>query len=105
MRPIDLQDNLSKAPLAGREQNIQQAASDQAQRSGAQELNREHALNQTRPTEAEEADGADNRVDDKSGGAGQQGQRQRRESNRSAAEETVERPSPSAFSREIDLTA
>ena len=38
MRPIDLQDNLSKAPLAGREQGPQQASADLGQRHGAQEL-------------------------------------------------------------------
>jgi hypothetical protein len=44
MRPIDLQDNLSKAPLAGREQAIQQANADLGQRHVAQELDRQHLL-------------------------------------------------------------
>ena len=44
MNAIHLQDNLSKAPLAGREQGIQQASADFGQRHGAQELNRQHAL-------------------------------------------------------------
>ena len=64
VRPIDLQDNLSKAPLAGREQQIQQSVADQGQRQGAQALNREHLLDQSRTLASAESDAADNRVDD-----------------------------------------
>lgn len=105
MRPIDLQDNLSKAPLAGREQGIQQANSDQGQRHGAQVLNREHLLDQTRTTETEHADAADNRVDDPPDD-GRGGQRRRRQADGSTDDaDTVERPRVSATSRDIDLMA
>jgi hypothetical protein len=79
MNAIHLQDNLSKAPLAGREQGIQQASADFGQRHGAQELNRQHALDQTRTTAREDAEGPDNRVDDPPDD-GRGGQRRRRRS-------------------------
>jgi hypothetical protein len=106
MRPIDLQDNLSKAPLAGREQTIQQNSADLAQRAGAQELNREHLLNQTRTTESAASDAADNRVDDDDEGRGGQDRRDgRRRRKDERHEEGAPAPSRSAYSREIDLTA
>lgn len=105
MRPIDLLDNMSKAPLAGREQGIQQASADQGQRHGAQALNREHLLDQTRPTEAEDVDVADNRLDDHpDDGSGDRGRR-RRHDGKDHEPETSERPRVSATSREIDLMA
>ena len=63
MNSMHLQDNLSKAPLAGREQAIQQASADLGQRHGAKELDRQHPLDQTRTKAAEDAEGPDNRVD------------------------------------------
>ncbi len=63
MRPIDLQDNLSKATLASREQQIQQNSADQGQRQGAMRLDDEHALDQTRTVPMDDTDGAENRVD------------------------------------------
>ena len=105
MRAIDLQDNLSKAPLAGREQGIQQSSAELGQRHGAQELNRQHAHDQTRTKASEETEGPDNRVDDHDDGRGQyQGQHgSRREPD--DQQEPVERPRPSETSREIDLMA
>ena len=107
MRPVDLQDNLSKAPLAGREQSVQQASPDLGQRAAAQELARERALDQTRPTEAPEADNADNRVDDDERGSGDpRHHRQRRDGRaESEADDGAQLHSPSDFSRQIDLTA
>jgi len=77
--PIHLQDNFSKAPLAGREQNIQQASADLAQRQASQTLNQEHILDQSRTRPAAQSDAAENRVDDREerrgqgrGGSGQQ---------------------------------
>lgn len=77
VRPIHLQDNLSKAPLAGREQQIQQSVADQGQRQGAQALNREHLLDQSRPRPTAESDAADNRVDDHERQRGRGGSRRR----------------------------
>ena len=105
MNAIHLQDNLSKAPLAGREQGIQQASADFGQRHGAQELNRQHALDPTRTTAREAAEGPDNRVDDPPDD-GRGGQRRRRSRDDGGGEqEPVELQSPSAMSREIDLLA
>jgi len=75
--PIHMQDNLSKAPLAGREQHIQQSSADQAQRQGSQALNREHILDQSRTRPSTASDAAQNRVDDREGRPGQGGSGQR----------------------------
>ena len=70
MRPIDLQDNFSKAPLASREQQIQQSAADFAQRSAAMEDDAERILNHSRPAPSEELDPAENRETDPPGDDG-----------------------------------
>ncbi len=106
MRPIDLQDNMSKAPLAGREQAIHQSSADLGQRHGAQELNRQHLLDQTRTAAAAEADDAENNVDDHpDSGRGSQGRRHGRHHSDTDATNDTEAPRPSAHSREIDLMA
>ena len=107
MRSIDLQDNLSKAPLAGREQGIQQSSADLGQRPGAQALNRQHVLDQTRTSESEKSERADNRVDDPpdDGRNNQHGDRQHAEDDAGGPAEATERQRPSATSREIDLMA
>jgi hypothetical protein len=107
MRPIDLLDNLSKAPLAGREQGIQQANAEFGQRHGAQALERQHRLDQTRTKAGENAEGPDNRVDDHpDDGRGNQ-RRSRRQQNQddNALREAVELHAPSPASRQIDLLA
>jgi len=48
MRPVDLQDNFSKAPLAAREQHIQQTRADNAQYQAAQQQGKEHVTDQRR---------------------------------------------------------
>jgi len=48
MRPVDLQDNFSKAPLAAREQHIQQTRADQAQYQAARQQGKTHAADQRR---------------------------------------------------------
>ena len=107
MRPIDLQDNLSKAPLVGREQAVQQASSEIGQRHGARALDQEHALDQTRVRQGEESETAENRVDDDGGrrhGDGRrQGRRQRQDGD--GENHAAERPRPAGFSRQIDVTA
>ena len=60
---IHLQDNLSKAPLVGREQNIQQASADLAQRQASQALDQERVLDQSRAHPSGATDTAENRVD------------------------------------------
>ncbi len=71
VRPIDLQDNYSKAPLAAREQHLLQVRPEQSQHHIARQQNQEHVLDQSRIRAAEDADAAENRVDDH-GGRGQE---------------------------------
>lgn len=106
MNAIHLQDNLSKAPLAGREQAIVQASADFGQRHGVKELDRQHALDQTRTKAGEDAEGPENRVDDPpDDGRGGQRRRRRSRDDGDGPKQPVERPSPSAMSRQIDLLA
>jgi|GEM_PF-579919 len=84
IRPIDLQDNYSKAPLAAREQNILQMRPEMAQHNIARQQNQEHALDHSRVRESEEADTAENRVDDHEG---RQEQRQRKQKSALSQEE------------------
>ena len=54
MKPIDLQDSFSKAPLVAREQHIQQSSAEIAQRHLAAESAAERELDRGRPVAAEE---------------------------------------------------
>ena len=67
VRPIDLQDNFSKAPLAGREQHIQQARPEMAQRQLAQDQANEQVANQSRLQPTEESGKAELRAGDQDG--------------------------------------
>ena len=85
VRPIDMQDNLSKAPLASRVQGLQQGAAEMAQRQAAIESRQQHALDQTRTTPTAEAQGS--RVNaDAERDRRQQQQRQRQREEPEAAE-------------------
>ncbi|MFT5378515.1 MAG: hypothetical protein ACI906_005361 [Candidatus Latescibacterota bacterium] len=64
IRPMDLQDNYSKAPLAAREQHILQMRPEMAQHTIARQQNQEHVLDHSRISKSEKADAAENRVDD-----------------------------------------
>ena len=64
VRPIDLQDNMSKAPLAAREQAIQQSSAEIGQRSAAVQAETERILDQSRTIPTQELDPQENRVDD-----------------------------------------
>ena len=106
MRSIDLQDNLSKAPLAGREQNIQQASSELGSRHGARELDQQHILDHTRTRPSDDADAAQNRVDRHGGQPRRQARRRRR---RAQGDDEQTRPAAPPgrcdTSRQIDLMA
>lgn len=52
VRPVDMQDNYSKAPLAGRQNHIQQTSPEIAQQQAAQQQARQHQLDQARPLPA-----------------------------------------------------
>ena len=63
VRPIDLQDNLSKAPLASRAQQVQQNNPDMAQRQSTQELAQQHADDPARTLPADESKAAELNAD------------------------------------------
>ncbi len=93
LRPLDLQDNFSKAPLAAREQNIQQIRGEVTQHNVAQQMDQEHVLDHSRIRESGEADGAETRVDDHDRQPGKQ-KRQRRQQHDDEAAADQERPRP-----------
>ncbi|MEE2658942.1 MAG: hypothetical protein VX733_10585 [Candidatus Latescibacterota bacterium] len=105
MRSIDLQDNLSKAPLAGREQGIQQSRPEHGQRQLAHELEQQHVLDHSRTKETAEPDPAANRTDQD--GGQRRGQGARHPAHQAEDEEGEQMPqaSPSATSRAIDVIA
>ena len=55
VRPIDLQDNLSKAPIAGRLQQLQQDRPEMALRESNQQAVRQQRADRSRPLPAEES--------------------------------------------------
>ncbi|HIG54519.1 MAG TPA: hypothetical protein EYQ18_11155 [Candidatus Handelsmanbacteria bacterium] len=91
LRPMDLQDNFSKAPLVAREQNIHQLRPTITQHNLAQQAAEEHIHNRSRIRESAEADEAQNRVDDHDRQPGQQQQKKRQQPD---AVETKETPRP-----------
>ena len=67
LRPTDLQDNFSKAPMAAREQHVLQTRPDQAQHNIARQQDRERVLDHSRISPNENAEPNENRVDDRQG--------------------------------------
>ncbi|MGB0605629.1 MAG: hypothetical protein ACPGRY_11770 [Candidatus Latescibacterota bacterium] len=65
LRPTDLQDNFSKAPMAAREQHVQQTRPDQAQHNIARQQDQERVLDHSRIRSNENAEPSENRVDDR----------------------------------------
>ena len=78
VRPVDLQDNLSKAPLASRLQQVQQVSPDIAQRQLSEGLKQQHLSAQRRPSPAEPGDQVELHFDEN----GSQGQQEAEEDNR-----------------------
>jgi len=89
LRPLDLQDNFSKAPLAAREQNIQQIRPAVTQHNLAQQADQEQILANSRVREAAEADETQNRVDDHDRQPGQQQRKKRNQDETDEIEVTV----------------
>jgi hypothetical protein len=79
IRPIDLQDNYSKAPLAAREQALLQVRPEQTQHTIARQQAQEHVLDHSRIRAAEDADAAEHRVDDHEGRQQQQDRRAKKD--------------------------
>lgn len=100
VRPVDMQDNYSKAPLAGREQHIQQISPEIAQRQAAQQQAQQHLLDQTRPMPAARRDEVELHPDQRR----EPDQRRRRRRQRDAAR-ADDTPPASEPSSHIDLTA
>ena len=65
VRPVDMQDNISKAPLVSREQHLQQSDPQIGQRQAAQDLSQQHILDHSRTRPAEQHDRVDLRLDDR----------------------------------------
>ncbi len=107
VRPIDLQDNFSKAPLAGREQQIQQSSADLGQRALARELDEQHQLDKTRSAATDETDAPENRVDDRDKGQSEDSGRRRGEGGEgsSAGEDVNPAGGKSDSSTLIDIVA
>jgi len=107
IRPIDLQDNYSKAPMAAREQAILQVRPEQTQHTIAREQAQEHVLDHSRIQASEEADAAENRVDDHEKRQQQQERRAKKEravANNNEADDN-EAPQPRLDSAHfIDIT-
>ena len=90
LRPLDLQDNFSKAPLVAREQHIQQSRPEVTQYNLAQQFDQERVLDHSRIRESAEPDEAENRVDDHDRQPGDQRRRRRRRDEEATA--TAEHP-------------
>ena len=88
LRPMDLQDNFSKAPLVAREQNIQQLRPTITQHNLAQQADQEHIHDHSRIRESDEADEAQNRVDAHAHQPGQKQQKKRQHPDPIEAKET-----------------
>tara|TARA_Y100000588_G_scaffold360135_1_gene419711 strand:- start:305 stop:622 length:318 start_codon:yes stop_codon:yes gene_type:complete len=104
VRPVDLQDNLSKAPLASRAQQVQQDNPEMAQRQSAQELAQQHIEDRARTLPADEGKEAEMHPDQ---GQGNLSQRRRRRQNKKEEEKQVEptETNKSDDSSAIDLIA
>ncbi len=104
VRPIDLQDNLSKAPLASRAQQVQQTASEMAHRQVDQELAQQRLQDQSRPLPTEETDRVELHPDE-----GEKQQNQEQEEKKDRADDTAEKSTPPAGEDEdsshIDIVA
>jgi hypothetical protein len=106
VRPVDLQDNLSKAPLVSREQHLQQTDPQMAQRQVTRDLTQQHVLDHSRTRETEPHDRVELRHDDRErqrqGHDGDQRQPAPEEAPPAAAGEQAGADDPS---RRIDLIA
>ncbi len=102
VRPVDMQDNYSKAPLAGRQQHIQQTSPEIAQRQVAQQQAQQHQADQARALPAAGRDEVELHLDEKR----EQDQRRRRPRQPHPAHEkdAPSDPGPPGASH-IDLTA
>ena len=73
VKPVDIQDNLSKAPLVAREQHVLQTTPETVQRQLAQVSAQEQILDHSRVRPTEQEEPAEMRVYDRGKNARQQG--------------------------------
>lgn len=103
VRPIDLQDNLSKAPLASRAQQVQQSAPEMAQRQAGQTTAQQQVVDRGRSLPAEAGDRAELHRD---GGSGRgTGRRRRRPTPGEVEEAQPARPAVASDPSHIDIVA
>ena len=102
VRPVDMQDNYSKAPLAGRQQHIQQTSPEITRRQVAQQQAQQHLVDQTRPMPAEGRDEVELHLDEER--EQDQQRRRKRQPDTAREDDTPPAPGPGGTSH-IDLTA
>lgn len=102
VRPVDLQDNLSKAPIASNIQHVQQNSAAVAQRQTAEHLAQEHLLNQSRTRPAESRDAVELRLDQREESAPRRQQKKKAQDGEEAETDDPEAPAGAAH---IDITA
>jgi len=112
VRPVELQDNFSKAPLAAREQHVQQNRPDMAQQLLTREVVQEQILDHSRTRPTEQKDPAEMRVYDREERLRRGGQRQGRRRSRQedegsseSAETRTEKLEDEETSGHIDIVA
>lgn len=103
VRPVDMQDNYSKAPLAGRQQHIQQTSPEIAQRQAAQQQVQQHLLDQSRPRPAERRDEVELHLEEERA-PDQRRRRRKRRPDPAQKDDIPPAPAPGGSSH-IDLTA
>ncbi len=102
VRPVDMQDNYSKAPLAGRQQHIQQTSPEITQRQAAQQLVQQHLADQARALPSAGRDEVELHLGEERGQ--DQKRRRKRQPDTTQEEDTPPDSSPAGTSH-IDLTA
>ena len=109
VQPVELQDNLSKAPLAAREQHLQQTRPDLAQQAITQEAAQEYILDHSRTRPTEQKHPAQMQVYDHGRRGGERERRERRrgeepaEPSKAPAEKVP--PSPEEGVHHVDFIA
>lgn len=102
VRPVEMQDNYSKAPLASRQQHIQQTSPEIAQRLAAQQQAQQHLVDQSRPVPTEGRDEVELHLEED---RDQQQQRRRKRQADAAPEDDLPPAARPAGTSHIDLTA
>jgi hypothetical protein len=98
-----MQDNYSKAPIAGRQQHIQQTSPEIAQRLAAQQTTQQHLVDQSRAVPAEGRDEVELHLDERP--APDQRRRRRRQPDPAQEDEGTSSAPESEGATHIDLTA